>query len=55
MNSVIDELEKDMKPKGELKLMNDEIFDCRLDDVDFDGCDMEIEPKKKEKIEITYI
>ena len=50
INDLIDKLDK---PKGTLKLMNDALFGCDLEDVDFDGCDMEVEPKEKEKPTIT--
>ena len=52
INDLIDKLDK---PKGTLKLMNDALFGCDLEDVDFGGCDMEVEPKEKEKPTITYI
>lgn len=52
INDLIDKLDK---PKGEIKLMNDGMFDCELEDVDFDGCNITVEPKKKEEISITYI
>ena len=52
MNEVIDKLQK---PKGSLKLMNDGLFGCDLENADFDGCDIDIEPKEKEVPTITYI
>ena len=52
MNEVIDKLQK---PKGSLKLMNDGLLGCDLENVDFDGCDIEVERKEKEVPTITYI
>lgn len=52
MNEVIDKLQK---PNGSLKLMNDGLFGCDLENVDFDGCDIKVEPKEKEVPTITYI